>query len=253
MKLGLLKNNFLTFLDVIFNLSTILKFGKFKNSYQNRRCFIIGTGPSLKIEDLEMLSNDITFASNSIFNLFHKTNWRPTFFCVSDRKYFFQNVTELNNLSGFIKFFPIDLKTQIQKLDKVFFYGRVFRIGKNYSFNRKPNFFIFDGSTVTFHMLQIAIYMGFKEIYLLGLDFNYSLMLNDKGEIVQNENIKDYFSDQSATRNLNIPDIGGSLENFQAIRKYADLTGIKVYNSTRGGKLEVFNRVNFDNIFNKDL
>jgi hypothetical protein len=95
--------------------------------------------------------------------------------------------------------------------------------------------------------------MGFKEIYLLGLDFNYSLMLNDKGEIVQNENIKDYFSDQSATRNLNIPDIGGSLENFQAIRKYADLTGIKVYNSTRGGKLEVFNRVNFDNIFNKDL
>ena len=36
---------------------------------------------------------------------------------------------------------------------------------------------------------------------------------------------------------------------YQAAREYADRHGIKIYNATRGGKLEVFERVDFDSLF----
>jgi len=33
---------------------------------------------------------------------------------------------------------------------------------------------VFDGSTIAYSVLQLATYMGFKEIYLLGADCDYS-------------------------------------------------------------------------------
>lgn len=37
--------------------------------------------------------------------------------------------------------------------------------------------------------------------------------------------------------------------NYQAARRYAETHGIKIYNATRGGELEVFERVDFDSLF----
>lgn len=36
---------------------------------------------------------------------------------------------------------------------------------------------------------------------------------------------------------------------YKSARLYAENHGIKIYNATRGGELEVFERVNFDDIF----
>ena len=36
---------------------------------------------------------------------------------------------------------------------------------------------------------------------------------------------------------------------YDYARKYADSNGIKIYNATRGGCLEAFQRVNFDSLF----
>ncbi len=59
---------------------------KYKNFYDGQRCFIIGNGPSLTIKDLEKLKafGEISIASNSIYNLFPSTDWRPTIYTVHD-------------------------------------------------------------------------------------------------------------------------------------------------------------------------
>ena len=49
---------------------------KFYNTKVGKRCFIIGNGPSLRIEDLERIKDD-TFAVNRIYKIFDKTFWRP--------------------------------------------------------------------------------------------------------------------------------------------------------------------------------
>ena len=60
---------------------------KYKDAYKGKRCFLIANGPSLKVEDLNLLKGEYTFGCNKIFYLFDKTEWRPTFYCILDKDY----------------------------------------------------------------------------------------------------------------------------------------------------------------------
>ena len=46
------------------------KIKKLKDNYIGKRCFIIGNGPSLRIEDLNCLKGEYTFAANRIYEIF---------------------------------------------------------------------------------------------------------------------------------------------------------------------------------------
>ena len=55
-----------------------------KDKYKGQRCFVIGNGPSLTAEDLNLLKGEVTFASNRIYKMFEQTDWRPTYYAVFD-------------------------------------------------------------------------------------------------------------------------------------------------------------------------
>ena len=57
---------------------------KLENSYYKETCFIIGNGPSLSVDDLNLIKGKYSFATNRIFNLFDSCSWRPTFYCIQD-------------------------------------------------------------------------------------------------------------------------------------------------------------------------
>ena len=93
--------------------------------------------------------------------------------------------------------------------------------------------------TVVYACLQWAVYLGFKEIYLLGCDFNFSKNFDSPDDHFYQK------VEQHYTFNYKI--VEKSYENAQT---YAHTHGIMIYNATRGGKLEVFPRVDFDKLFN---
>ena len=50
------------------------KLRKYKSIHKGKRCFIIGNGPSLTGSELDLIKEEITFASNKIFNIYiHQT------------------------------------------------------------------------------------------------------------------------------------------------------------------------------------
>jgi hypothetical protein len=223
-----------------------------RNIHLGKRCFIIGNGPSLTTEDLDKLKNEITFAFNRIYFIFDQTDWRPTYYCSEDDKTIIKSKDDINDLKLENKFFPVNFPWDYKiRFKNAKYY--VFKFGDR---NTEPKFSedivkgIYWGNTVAYTAIQIAVYMGVKEIYLLGVDHNFSKMINDKGEIIIDETAKDYFSEKYNTdkEDLYIPNIEVSTRAFTAAKKYADDNNIKIYNATRGGKLDVFERVNFDQI-----
>jgi hypothetical protein len=224
-----------------------------RNIHLNRRCFIIGNGPSLKPGDLDRLKHEITFAFNRIYYIFDKTDWRPTYYFSEDNKTVFNSIAEINNLDLNHKFFPVNFPWDYNLHFKDATYY-IFKFGDR---NKEPDFSgnlvngIYWGNTVAYSAIQMAVYMGIKEIYLLGVDHNFSKTVNDKGEIVIDHTAKDYFSEKYNVdkEDLYIPNTEASTRAFRAAKKYADQHNIRIYNATRGGKLEVFERVDFDKIF----
>ncbi|MFR2694481.1 MAG: 6-hydroxymethylpterin diphosphokinase MptE-like protein [Enterocloster bolteae] len=102
---------------------------------------------------------------------------------------------------------------------------------------------IYSGTTVLYAMFQIAVYMGFKKIYLLGVDFSWGEDGKDthfcKG-YMNDQLVKDAMIHKEAQRNAYI-----------SVKKYAEEHNIEVLNATRGGYLNVFERIEFEELFNK--
>lgn len=236
---------------------------KLKGCFSGKRCFIIGTGPSLKIKDLEELkrNNEISFASNKIFKLFSQTSWRPQLYCVSDMEvlYFYYNqIVSLEIKYQFIvnilhsKYKEcVDgnkLKSPFKYIFDIYKYGKVNKkTGKEVpAFSTEVDKYVVDGGiTVTYSMLQIAYFLGFREIYLLGVDFDY----DDKSGADKKRSdhfCEDYIEEGEV---VNFPRLNESFEAYKAAEKFSRKHGFRIYNATRGGKLEVFERISFDSIF----
>ena len=226
------------------------KLAMYKDKYAGKRCFVIGTGPSLTAEDLNAIADEYTFASNSIFRYFDKTSWRPDFYSVCDKNYYLANKENIDDVKvKKKKFFPLDFALDFGFNKDFNYYLRTYYTSKRPIFKSNPLHAFQEGGTVTYHLLQLAVMMGFSEIYLLGIDFNYSLHKDNKGNIIKNDSVKDYaFNDKAA--NYTIPNLESSFYAYCSAEKYSKEHNYKmrIFNATRGGKLEVFKRVNLDDI-----
>ena len=100
---------------------------------------------------------------------------------------------------------------------------------------------------MTYMCIQIAVYMGVKEIILLGVDHNYAVSRRPDGTIIKHEGVKNRFHEKDGI--ICVPSLYAMELAYKAAKKYADEHGIKIFNATRGGKLEVFERVDFDTLF----
>ncbi len=233
------------------------KLTSYKGKYTGKRCFLVGNGPSLKAEDLTMIHNngDITFAFNRVYNIFEDTPWRPTFYISQDEKMLSGCQDIVNTLELPCKFIPIQLHWyhDININDAVYF-NMNWQQAENpleFGFSDDIAHEIYCASTGMYTAAQIAAYMGFSEIYFIGVDHHFQTSINNKGEIVVDNTVKDYFSDKYNIDkdNLYIPNTEKSTLTYVAMKKHCDERNIKVFNATRGGKLEVFPRVDFNTLF----
>jgi len=231
------------------------KIKKYQNKYKGQRCFIVANGPSLRAEDLDKLHqrDEITFGMNRIYKLFDKTSWRPTFYVCEDELIIKEKQTEINAIPAQEKFIPIELNWWHNiNIDNALYFHLNYDKEKQskYGFSSEIAHQIDCRATVTASCMQIAAYMGFSEIYLLGVDHNYQKTIDINGNVVVDPNAKDYFcEDYNKDRDkLFVPTPERSELAYMAAQAFAEHSDVKIYNATRGGKLEVFPRVNFDDI-----
>ncbi|MFH0879181.1 MAG: hypothetical protein V2A34_05675, partial [Lentisphaerota bacterium] len=165
------------------------KLAKFMNQHTGRRAFIIGNGPSLKIADLDRLHDEITFASNKIYLAYDQADWRPTYYTVCDYLVAQNNADRINALVE-TKIFPSSLQqhgcggthviTYEERFEnKCFDQAREMeRAQADFLFSRDARFGVQGGYTVIYHQLQLAFFMGIREVYLIGLDFHFHVPKN---------------------------------------------------------------------------
>lgn len=234
--------------------NSVKNISKFKNKHLNERCFVIGNGPSLRKTDLEQLKNEYTFGSNKIYELFPSVNWRPTYYVSQDSYVLQNNIENINKISNEYTagFYPTDFKKFYSEdfINKnnnyFFFFDRTFNVRGYPKFTADCEKKIYNGFTVTYSSIQMAIYMGFKEIYLIGCDHSYSN--NDSNKVTEKSYVTG-ISGPSKGEKYNKPRIDETTIAYEEALRYAERKNIKIFNATRGGKLEVFERRDFDYVF----
>jgi len=228
-----------------------------RERHRGARAFILGNGPSLRTEDLTRLCGELCFAANKIFLAFDKTPWRPSYYNVEDVLVIEQNHRRINELSGFPKLLKANHFPPRWRRDEntIFYAMNVLSQGRFPGFSADPLKGLACGYSVTYTSLQWAYYMGFAEIYLLGVDFSFSVPKADENGVIVSDRESNHFAKnyRAPGERWVVPRLDLQEQALRYAHGWLDERGVRVFNATRGGKLEVFPRVDFDELISRPV
>jgi hypothetical protein len=220
---------------------------KLKNKYLGKRIFIIGGGPSLNKTNLSLLKNEYTFAVNNFIpNGIKKFKIEPFFYAMSDGRVMYKTIKSFskNIPKHTLCFFPLEKRKKVtsyikENLDNVYYINDTDRIPK---YKVRDNYFSIRADKITYlgesviidYCLPLAIYMGFKNIYLVGCDHTH-----EKGF---------HFDGTPPVRKF-IVKWNRISKAFATVKNFCDKHNINIKNATVGGELEVFERVKLEEVF----
>jgi len=217
-------------------------FKKLHNKHLGDRCFIVATGPSLNKTNLNLLNDEVTIGINTSF----KTGIKFNYFIVSDRIIWDVYSEELLNLnSELILGYVASRHFFRDKMDGAY----VIR-GKNTS--KLPKSFPKDiekdvyvhAHTVVYIALQILYYLGFSKVYLVGCDCDYSRGYFNGKHFAETSKLQEIESEEMKFWNT-------IFDAYKVCKEVYEKSGRKIYNSTVGGKLEVFERKTLEEVLNE--
>lgn len=234
--------------------------------YNGQRCVIMGNGPSLNLMDLKVFQNEYVWGSNKCFLLFNRISWRPSFYTAIDTRVvpdITGDIMDLvKNLPGTRFFFPVLFRMHgvLGSSPQIYWYYE-----KKLDETRLPDGmfthdasrYVYSARTVTVAALQLAVYLGFNPIYLIGCDTSYTIPStvrregSDQNKLVSTANDDaSHFDPQYFGKNSkwHAPQVDRMIFHYQQTKSYCDSIGVKIYNATVGGKLEVFPRLDYHDI-----
>lgn len=241
------------------------------NIHSGGRIFILCCGPSINDMDLTVLKNEYTMGVSCFY--LHKdiSIIQPQYYCCAQYGYGKKITKEvvrkhmeiMERTIGNAQYFFSAHERELIEANQLFEGKKV-----NYYYYKYWNFplelyeevdlcsAIMPVFSVPVLGIQLAMYMGFKEIYLLGVDHDYIITnkysyFYDRKDSVFGDTDPTADADSNITISFSesLDDMCNLWNNYRILKKIADKKGIKIYNATKGGILDVFERVDFQSLF----
>lgn len=252
--------------------------GRHRNSSGGGRCFVLATGPSIQTQDLTVLSGSPCIAV-SMFHLHKdievlKPKWHVLApphvpFKMDTVRKIIETANERyaskpNFLFGhtsyecsYLRFLLDNREFANYFRDSCYFVN--YDVAPILSEANAKNPDVWDPTvnpfqirTVIYSAIQLAYFLGFKEIVLLGCDHDY---LSDI-ERVENHHFyqeQEGFSDKENlavfTRERWFQEYFNRWKDYRLMRDFLSGKGVMVYNATNGGMLDVFERKALSDFF----
>jgi len=260
--------------DLLFTHPDLKKNVELKDKYNNERIFILGSGSSILLYDLKVLSNEYVMTQNS-FHM-HKDihDIEPNFHCVVP---YYQSEKEYSTWIEYIG----DMKEKMPSTTFIWGLNTKALIDNHHPELIKQSYYIrtkYDSltlnhatvdiaktlmniPTVLTQCLSVAIYMGFREIYLLGFDLDQICHKNDRtfGRFYGMSKLTDSKFEEDDERNLDDETTDGWYtwwllnKQFFLIKLFAEQNNINITNGTQGGILSYFKREPIENIIGQEI
>ena len=193
----------------------------------DKTCVVIGNGPSLRDVPVEFLCRYPTFGANRIYLKF-----LPDYYVVINPLVCQQNHDDIQRIQR-TKYVRAGMGLE----------GYQLHSSTREPFSFHPLKWVNEGYTVTYVSLQLAYWLGFETVLLVGVDHRYTFdgKPNEKRHMDGDDpNHFDpaYFRGQD----WNNPDLGKSESYYRWAREVYRRNGRQVVNLTKGSSLDVFER-----------
>ena len=222
----------------------------FHGLHAGKRCVVIANGPSLLKTNTNLLLNELTIGMNRIYLHFPKMGFETSYYVAINDLVINQFKDEISTLK-----MPKFLNWNQRNLFSTNAPGTNYlktNLGLQDEFSKdicKP---ISSGGTVTFVALQLAYYMGFNEVVLIGLDHRFASS-GTPNKVERRDNSKDeshfhpgYFPPGSRWQ---LPDLRRSELAYEKARRAFEAAGRRILDATEEGACQVFEKVKYSSLF----
>jgi hypothetical protein len=233
---------------------------------------LLGSGPSIQNENLKPLKNEIVFALNNFYvhNDFGEimsgdvpkyymtapvhppqTNDEWCKWFIDMEKYIPITTTLLLGLDNYpfnIKY--ITDKHNIFQKHKIYWYFAGIIVSKDYIFSENDvqlQNIIWAASSVSTYAILTAIYMGFDEIYLLGVDHNYICISSEK----QYRFYKNSIHQENENERMKLKksdELLGTAKVFLENELISENMNVKIFNCSAASLLNMFEKKSFSEV-----
>jgi len=219
-----------------------------RDLHEGQRCFIMGNGPSLASMDLSLLRSEYTYGLNRIFLHFERMGFEPTYYVCMNEMVLDQSAREISQLS-MPRFLNWSRRHLFPDREGIHFLRESYRR----HFSRNITRGIWGGATVTYAALQVAYYMGFQEVILIGVDHRYQARGTPHSVVVSSGDERSHFTPNyfPAGFRWQLPDLRTAEMAYQMAREAFEGAGRIVRDATVGGALEIFPKVEYETLVGK--
>ena len=228
--------------------SSAARLAALKHKRRGERCFIIGNGPSLGDTDLTRLRNEATFGLNRIYLLFEKMGFETTYHVCVNRLVIEQCAREIEALRmpRFLSWHSRDL---IERRRGMIFVGDPY--DGSLGFSRTPGRCVWEGATVTYVAMQLAYYLGYRQVVLVGVDHNFVSQGTPHEAVTSTGADPDHFDANYFGKGFRwqLPDLETSEAAYTLAKHAFEADGREIVDATVRGKLNVFRKVRYESLF----
>lgn len=233
--------------DLKIYLKSLIRLNSYHNKHKGERCFIIGNGPSLKYTDLSLLRNEFTFGLNRIYLLFPKLGFSTTYL-VSVNQYVIEQFASEIVRAPCPKFINWYYRKYVHFQDDVIFFRPVQKI----RFSNNPVYkSIWNDGTVTYVAMQLAFFMGFKKVILIGVDHSFTTEGSAHQLVVSDGEDPNHFDKNYFGKGVRwqLPDLKTSEIAYQLAEDYYKANDREIVDATINGQLKIFKKVEYSSLF----
>jgi hypothetical protein len=221
-----------------------------KNRHAGERAVLVCNGPSLSSMDLGFLKHELVIGLNKIYLGIHRFHFYPKYFVAVNKKVLQQSRDEIKQLTC-IKFlsnhcndlFSDDALTHIINTHNPQSY-----------FCTDITKAVHEGWTVTFAALQIAYYLGFDEVIIIGMDHRYEFFGQPNEEQLITGPDLNHFCDSyfGHGQTWDNPDLAHSEKSYRIARDTYQKNGKKIIDATLDGACDIFTKADYRKVFGLD-
>ncbi|KAF0109284.1 MAG: hypothetical protein FD146_328 [Anaerolineaceae bacterium] len=230
--------------------SSLRQLTAMQDTHKGERCFIIGNGPSLRDTDLTKLSGEFTFGMNRIYLLFPELGFHTTYFVSVNYLVIRQCAAEIMSLP-MPKFIPWSCRRDIGRPSADTIFLDLVGVRDRPGFYADPRQPIWHGATVTYVALQLAYFLGFGQAILIGVDHDFASK-GPAGQVVTSQgDDPNHFAANYFGKGFQwqLPDLETSEIAYRFARQAYEKAGRQVLDATVGGKLTIFEKVDYLSLF----
>ncbi|HZU87532.1 MAG TPA: 6-hydroxymethylpterin diphosphokinase MptE-like protein [Anaerolineaceae bacterium] len=226
---------------------TIQRLATLKDSRKGERCFILGNGPSLRQTDLSRLKNEATLGMNRIYMAFPEMGFQTSYFLSVNDLVVEQCAADIQALN-MPRFVSWRARRWLKPQEDLYFLYTTYT-GPRFAQDIRGR--LWESATVTYVALQVAFFLGFQQVILIGVDHNFVTQGKPNTTVISQGDDPNHFNPGYFGKGFRwqLPDLDTSERGYLMARQAYEKAGREVVDATIGGKLRIFRRVEYDSLF----